>query len=623
MCGIAGAFYQSTDVDIDQDGWQKALRTLSDRGPDQQGHFLDPGCIMLHTRLAIIDPGDTGRQPMYEADQRYVMVYNGELFNHKELRHILEQKGHSFFTESDAEVVLKWFIQEGVDGLAQLNGFFAIAIYDRKERCLWLSRDRMGEKPLYFAHHPDSKEYYFGSYLRALHDLGFKPSIDHDVAHLYFHLNYIPSPYCIWKHCHKVEPGTVVQINGKGEIKRSHFYQHPQPSELITFSNHQVSKVIHDAVQRRMVSDVPVGAFLSSGLDSSIVCALAGELNPSLQTYTAGFKDHKVFDESAQAVQTAKHLKLSNEVIWMKEDDLLQSVRLMWKGMDEPYADSSAIAMHELCRHIHGKYKVMLSGDGADELFAGYRKHRAEWRMLKKGVSASMKSIAALTSVLPVNRHTRFGNRNRQLQKWVKAGKLNVADRYWNWAGFSEHRWSDLMQMAPTSACEEERSYLLRHLNDNATMHDVLRSDMDMVLEGDMLYKTDHFGMMNAVEVRSPFLDPEVVMMALQMKTEQKLDMHTGKKILREVFADRIPEEVLHGNKRGFEVPLRDWLLGPLREEALALIQNDRLVAEGFLNPQSVNREWKRMESRQPGDAHAHIWAVLNFQKFLEQYAHG
>ncbi|MFI5204626.1 MAG: asparagine synthase (glutamine-hydrolyzing) [Flavobacteriales bacterium] len=619
MCGIGGFFNKSRDAEIHPAKITAAIQSLNKRGPDGNGCYQDKGIALVHTRLSIIDVSDSSAQPMADSTGRYAFVYNGELFNYREIREELRQAGETFFSQGDAEVVFKWFLHKGHEGLKKLNGFFAFALYDKTNHTLWLARDAMGEKPLYVGT-TNTGAVYFGSHLRTLYELGMPWQLNKEVCHLYFHLNYIPAPFTAVEGVQKMMPGTCWCFSSSS-VKEFHYTETDKKKNgQLTQDGSSLNHVLRQAVARRMVSDVPVAAFLSGGIDSSIVCALAKEVNPHVQVFSAGFPGSTVFDESQQAAATAKKLQLQHSIISLNEENMMESVTQMLSSPDEPFADSSAIALHALCAQLKGKYKVVLSGDGADELFAGYNKHRAEWRLRNKGMGNTAKLAAGVLSMMPKNRHSRLGNLSRKLEKLKKGEQLSGVERYWHWAGHSQSGFGDILSATPNEQVFEMKKILLHEIRLADDMEHVLLNDVQLVLTNDMLYKTDYFGMLNAVEIRSPFLDPEVVKLALSIPATYKLDEKSGKKILRTIFKNDIPPEVFTRPKHGFEVPLRLWLTGSLRPTLETLTHTQTLESTGVFDMVKVNELKRKLNSKNPGDAHATCWAIMVFVSFYNSY---
>jgi asparagine synthase (glutamine-hydrolysing) len=632
MCGIAAIYLLRRDAVVEPSTLTHAAQALADRGPDGHGSVTTPGTGLVHTRLSIIDPTAASDQPLFHADGRYAMVYNGELFNYRDLRRELESEGMTFSTQGDSEVLLKWFVARGPEGLYRCNGFFAFVIHDRHKDELWAGRDRMGEKPLYAGH--DARGWYWGSNLRALRALGLTPEWDADALRLYFHLNYIPCPFSVWKNVAKIEPGTVWRYAAGREPKKILWYKLCKASAPLaesdssstdgnrsgcpTMSDSAASlrHRMHAAIAARMVSDVPVAAFLSGGIDSSIVCSLATRQNPNIEAFSAGFPGEAMFDESVYARDLAGRLGVKHRIIPLSEVRLLASVNSILNHPDEPYADSSAVALHALCAEIKGQYKVVLSGDGADELFGGYNKHRAEWIAQSAWRVRLMRQVAGMGRLFPHNRHSRWGNLFRKAARLDRGLRLGARDRYWEWCGYGQTGTDVLADKTATARYREMQEICLAELGMTPGLDEVLRNDTRLVLTNDMLYKTDYFGMLNAVEIRSPFLDPGVVDLAMTTPWTQKLNGRQGKLIVREAFRHDVPNEVFQRPKHGFEVPLRRWLLGPLRDRMEALTSANALEATGLIDSEHVERLKARLTSDNPGDAHATLWAIMNFQAF-------
>ena len=615
MCGIAGVYYFNASGEISSEKLNNVNKAMKHRGPDGEGVFIAPGVALSHVRLSIIDTSTAAKQPMQNSSGRFTISFNGEIFNYQLLRTKLAEQGNTFKTNSDTEVLLQLFEKHGKEMLPMLNGFFAFAIYDREEHSIFIARDRFGEKPLYYCMNEENKMICFSSELRnVIHLMPHSPSLNEEALHEYLHYNYIPAPLTICNGIQKLIPGTFLEIK-HGNIVHEKFYvlknnpvKHPQANAIA----HQLEEKTKLAVERRMVSDVPVGAFLSGGVDSSIVSALAVKLNPDIETFSLGFKANHFFDESNYAEQVARHIGTNHHSIYVHEDDLLQNVTELIELTDEPFADSSSIALYSLCKSLKGKYKVMLSGDGADEIFGGYNKHIAEINIRQKNFKNRLiKNLGWSAGWLPQSRNSKWGNKARQLIKYSKGLKLNAQQRYQYLAGFNpDEKYGDLLLVNPVYRKPV-------HADSSDDFNVYLMNDVELVLTNDMLYKVDSCSMYNSVEVRSPFLDHELIEFAFTIPAELKTDTSQGKIILKKAFEKYLPHEILYRPKHGFEVPLQQWLRGPLKSLVTDKYLNARFIHDQSLfNPDSIERLKKKLFSRNPGDAHATVWALMLFQSF-------
>lgn len=632
MCGITGIFAFNEVGRFFSINVAKSNATLSRRGPDYANLYTDDRVHLGHSRLSIIDLDYRANQPMQDESQRYVIVYNGEIFNYRALRQQLQAQGVSFFSESDTEVLLKLYIRYGADCLAQLNGFFAFAIYDRQAQSLFLARDRFGVKPLLY--YMDEDKFLFASEMKALLSYGLEKQIDNDSLLFYLQLNYIPAPHTILQNVWKVMPGHWLLVK-KRVLENKAFYQVPIPKSTTLVSPtsyaeqcQQLYTLLQDAVQSRLVADVPVGTFLSGGLDSAIVTALAAQSLPDLKTFTIRIKDNQFLDESPYAQWVADQYKTNHTVLETSSEAMLQQVMEALDYLDEPFADSSALAVYHLCKQANQHVKVALSGDGADEVFGGYQKHYAEYLALHPNWKTTwVKKLAPLWKWLPQARNIPLANKFRQLSRFAEGALLPAQERYWFWATFMQE--SKAQAFAPVLQCTS--TYLTRKNTClqalptayQASLNEVLWTDTTLVLPNDMLFKVDSMSMANSLEVRNPFLDHRVVNFAFGLPDDWKVAGKQGKKILRDTFGKLLPPALLKRPKKGFEIPLRQWLtkeLQPLVNQYL--LDEQRLIAQGIFDVKMIHRLVQQLHSSNPQDSHATVWALLVFQHWWQKYMH-
>ncbi len=626
MCGIVGIL-RFDGHEIDKEAFEKAVVRLQKRGPDAKGHFFNSNIALGHTRLAIIDPEPASNQPFQDQTGRYQLVFNGEIFNFKTLRNELEKSGIRFRTKSDTEVLLELLIKEGTNCLPKLNGFFAFAFYDTHTQQLLLARDRYGVKPLYICQ--QDGYFAFASEMKSLLELGVPKQLDYASLLFYFQLNYIPSPNSILTDVKKLAQAHWLSVNAAKK------YQSEEYHEIITTSNTgsydskktDLKQILTQAVQDRLVSDVPLGVFLSGGVDSSIVALLAKRHLSGIHSFSIGFKDSPFHDESKFAETVAKHLKLEHHTFHLTNDEMLSNLDEMLDYQDEPFADSSAIAVFNLCKQTKKHVTVALTGDGADEVFGGYNKHLAESKIRKKNLLNSILSHSALLlDFLPESRSGIWGNEFRKIRKYSKAVSLSEKDRYWSWCSFNQEKdvlklfKSDVALKLSTSKYEERKNIKIKYFSSIKGINNILRSDIDLVLEGDMLVKTDLMSMANSIELRNPFLDPRVVDFAFSLSDHDKVDGNTAKKILKDTFKPYLPFEVFARPKHGFEVPLLKWLNKDLEYLVETYLSSQFVTEQGIFEPFVISDLVKKLRSTNPGDVAQLIWALLNFQIWWKKH---
>lgn len=625
MCGIAGVFAFTDRGRENMSMIGKAVKCLINRGPDKSGVFTTQNIALAHTRLAIIDTSEAASQPMTDPSNRYIINFNGEVFNYKELREQLVQSGINMKSHSDTEVVLQMYIKKGADCLQNLNGFYAFAIYDQQDQKLFLARDRYGIKPLLVF--CDKDKLIFASEMKAMMELGIPKELDEVSLFSYLQMNYIPPPWSIFKNVKKLEPGTWLLINKEGEKNHKVYYEIPQlSSEVPDYDDAKIKlfELLDQSVQRRLIADVPLGAFLSGGTDSSIIVALASRHASSLKTFSIGFRDEPMFDETYFAQLVAKKYHTDHTTFSLTNDDLYEHLHKILDYTDEPFADSSAIAVNILSYQTRKHVKVALSGDGADEMFAGYNKHRAEYIARAGGLSSSLLKLSRpLWQILPKSRSHPVKNRIRQLHRFTRASSLPAKERYWNWASFtSEDEIFNLMKMHRSHIDYNRRKeFLLKDIDDNADFNQVLHTDMRLVLQGDMLHKVDSMSMANSLEVRVPYLDYKLVDFVFSLPSSYKINGGIQKKLLIDTFGSLLPSELLTRKKQGFEVPLLKWFRGELKSMITDdLLADDFIVSQGLFEVEEIKKLKKKLFSANPDDIHAQIWSLIVFQYWWKKH---
>jgi len=628
MCGISGVFSFDDNAGQYSVFTKQAIAQLNKRGPDNLGEYNDEQVSFGHTRLSIIDPSPLGNQPFISEDGDTVVIFNGEFYNHKSFRKELQQDGYRFRSNSDTEVILHLYRKCGLNVIKFINGCFALAIWDKKKKQVLIARDRLGIKPLYY--YQNQAFFAFASEMKALLQYPIERKINPESLYSYFQLNYIPDHQTMIQDIRKLEPGHYMIIH-KERVTKERFYKIPNPSnqtgkpDSYEAAQTQIRKLLDSAVERRMISDVPLGAFLSGGLDSSIIVALASQHTNHLNTFSIGFKDEAFFDETSDAELIAKKFKTNHTSFSLSKSELYSNLHEVLDYIDEPFADSSALAVHILSKHTRKHVTVALSGDGADEMFSGYNKHLAHQKALEINLrNTSIKSLDGLWKKLPKSRQGNISNKIRQLARFSNGLKLSEAERYWCWCSLSdEESISKLIKLNVDKALYEKRKSELLYFVKKypKDMHAVLLSDMRMVLCQDMLMKVDLMSMGNSLEVRTPFLDHHLVDYAFKIPFDYKMKDGIKKRILRDTFQKEIPETLLQKPKHGFEVPLLNWFRTELSTELDETVFNRNFIeSQGIFHTEAVMQMKKQLYSRNPGDIHARIWAMLVFQTWYKKY---
>lgn len=646
MCGFAG--FLDPAAASDPAGWPAVLNRMGDatrhRGPDDAGIWTDasPGIGMVHRRLSILDLSPAGAQPMTSPCGRYALAFNGEIYNHEELRSELDAEGGAFLWRghSDTETLLACLRHWGVEKcLRKLVGMFAFAIWDKSEQTLYLARDRMGEKPLYYGRSGDA--FLFGSELKPLtaHP-AWRGEVDRDVLVSFLRFSYVPAPWSIYKGIFKLPPAHFVAIKNAGHtVGEPICYwnlhqiaaiggkaaQHA-PEELID----ELEDLLRDAVKKQMAADVPLGAFLSGGIDSTTVTALMqSQSERPVQTFTIGFTETG-FDEAVHAHKVAVHLDTDHTELYVTPQEAMASIPRLSAIYDEPFSDVSQIPTYLVSQLARKNVTVSLSGDGGDELFCGYNRYLSGysvWNKLKGLPQPVRHILAGLLERAPGHALDRFQSIfPKRFQVSSLADRLpKLGDALAHQDGFSYYRALVSHAKNPASIvlrAHEPASLLTKHQQSNLSglQEQMMFWDMMTYLPDDILTKVDRASMAVSLEVRVPLLDHRVVEFAWRVPTVFKYRDGQGKWLLRQVLYRYVPKELMERPKMGFGVPIEHWLRGPLRDWAESLLAESRIRQEGYLDPAPIRQMWcEHLSGRR--NWQYHLWDVLMFQSWREEFA--
>jgi asparagine synthase (glutamine-hydrolysing) len=659
MCGIAGLLSTGSDnADDISATLQKMTRSLAHRGPDAEGFWSEVGVALGHRRLSILELSDAGAQPMRSESYRYIILFNGEIYNHLNMRRDIAAEGAApdWRGHSDTETLLAGIAHWGLkETLQRAKGMFALALWDRSEKRLFLARDRMGEKPLYWGW--AGQALVFGSELKALRA---HPDCPRDVCRealaQYLRFMYVPAPRSIHPDLYKLEPGTILTVDGAppagppeqpirpgghyGSISIRRYWD--MNAEIAAGAQNQIKdegdavaalgEVLGKAVQRQMISDVPLGAFLSGGVDSSAIVALmqAQSARP-VQTFTIGFDD-AAFDESPHAAAVACHLGTEHTKLRVTDTNARDVIPYLPDLYDEPFADSSQIPTHLVCHAARQHVTVALSGDGGDELFGGY--NRYFWGP----------KIWDRFALLPHPLRSGLGKviRSVPLSVWDAAGfqynRLRSGSTGISMLGDKAYRLGDSLRTAKTrddlygslvSKWSLEAGIMLGISNDPTSQIDdplpengvedpamlMMLQDMRSYLPDDILCKVDRAAMGVSLETRSPFLDPDVIALSTRLPMAMKIRDGQGKWALRQVLYQHVPRKIIERPKAGFAIPIGIWLRGPLRDWAEELLSYELLERDGFFDPEIIRQTWaEHLSGRR--DWTTRLWAILMFQEW-------
>ncbi len=606
MCGIAAVIgFQSAS--IPPEVLRCACDNMRRRGPDDAGVLVCHGrgfsLGFAAVRLAIMDPTLAGRQPFLYAGGRYLLAYNGEVYNFRELRARLAAAGHTFRTETDTEVVAAACAQWGVEALPRFNGMFALAFVDLAEQRGFLARDRFGIKPLLYASH--DHRLYVASEMSALRDLGpWLRDVDTPSLLHYLLFGYFAAPDTIYSHASRLGPGQYARFDHEGFKAPARYYDavkavRGRDALDYTEACRRVRAALFQAVARRRPADVPLGAFLSGGLDSTIVATHLAEASPeSIDTFSIGFLDHERFDETDFARLAASRIGATHHELRLRYADVLEALEPLLDRLGEPFFDSSLLPTAVVSRLARGRVTVCLSGDGGDELFGGY------WRYLGHDSLAAYTRLPSWLRALfiepiagsaPVAKTSTAKNRMRQLRKLLRAAGADVAGRHLAWSRILAPEAETILKADTFVEPAMQRiravfNELTAGLNPDDDLNRVLAFDLRYGLPGDMLHKVDFASMHESLEVRVPFLDPDVVELALALPVRYKIHRGLRKRILVDAYRGRLPDEIIERPKMGFELPIGEFLRGPLRDVFAGVVTRDRIESLGILDHAGVSR---------------------------------
>ena len=640
MCGIVG-FRVNRGFNQLKESLPEAASKLIHRGPDDTGLFFDreAGVGLGHRRLSVIDLSEAGRQPMGSDDGMVHIVYNGEIYNFKEIRTRLQGIGHCFRTETDTEVILKAYMEWGIDCLVRFVGMFALALWDKRVGRFFLARDRMGLKPLYY--YFDGGRFLFGSELKALMAFkGFQRDIDPDAIPLFLHYQYIPAPGTIFRDTYKLLPGHCLIYDGDN-LKTRAYWSLPETGASEDFQGNEedmveaLDRVLGEAVSDRLISDVPLGALLSGGIDSSMVVALMQKASSSpVRTFSIGFREQG-YDEAPWASEVAKHLGADHTELYVTPKDAIDIIPRLPEIYDEPFADASAVPTFLVSKLARSKLIVALSGDGGDEQFAGYVRYwstRAMATTFQRLPESVRTSLGLALERIPSSwvercympwRHLlpqRFNVANFP-DKWQKLINLMDGAKIEELYRMTICLWSeeDLRRLSGRGLAETQFEETFRESEGWPVLSRLMRVDQKTYLPDAMLTKVDRASMAVSLEVRVPLLDHRVVEFTSKIPDSLKYRAGKGKYLLRRLLARYVPESLFERPKMGFGVPIEDWFRCELKEMLLDYLSAERLKREGLFDETLVEKRIREHLSGQTNHQYR-LWALLMWEMWRERW---
>jgi asparagine synthase (glutamine-hydrolysing) len=627
MCGIVGYFRfllgENPELNL-----EAATCSLAHRGPDDQGIFVEDQVGLGHRRLSIIDLSPSGHQPMASLDERFVIVFNGEIYNYRDLKSQLEQLGHRFRSSSDTEVILAGFQQWGRTILAKLNGIFALALWDRHEKRLLVARDRLGVKPFYF--HRDASCFIFGSEIKSLLALRDIPrQVDIQGLHEFLYFGNCLGSTTLFRGIQRLEPGAWMELAGDDTVAQGTFWTHEEISRLDARSisegeaAEQIANHLDRAVQRQLTADVPVGVFLSGGIDSSAITALAVRHYPGkIATFSAGFDFDGGHNELPAARKIASQLGTDHHEIMIYGGDLPDTIRTLVRHHDEPFSDAANLPLYLMTRQIREQCRVILQGDGGDELFGGYNRYRLlHQRQRYQFVFFLLKRLRFLAgSQTRRNQIDRFSAIFSEKDPGIRLGKFLTLEQ-------TGVRRPELMLSPEWMQKLSTTNPFLRYQRlvdrfrflENDPVQALFWVDSAIILPDQFLEKVDKSTMANGVEVRVPFLDNDLASFALSLPSRLKIGSGVQKKLLKLALRGIVPDEVLSRPKKGFGVPYSRWLRGPLKEFMLDLFRS-HFSGDGSLFSGTVLERRVAEHAAGTDDWGFALWKALNLAIWLEEY---
>ena len=615
MCGFTGIInYNGLSNDNLEKKMELALKRLYPRGPDQQGKWRDNKSFFVHSRLSILDTSLAGKQPMRKYGK--VIVYNGEVYNFKELKIQLIKYGYNFSSNSDCEVLLAGWDKWGIKVLDYINGMYAFALWDAEKEKLTLVRDPYGKKPLYYILQQNGIS--FSSDLKSLEKIITSCEINIQAVESLFSFRFIHDPLTIYKNVKKLSAGNFLEIDSKKSIQKKWYNLSDRKSNL--FDRNGLSSNLNNyfdaSVKRRLVSDVPIGLLLSGGLDSSLILSSIAKQGIKIPCFTMGFKDSKkYYEERPEAQRLAKYFGMEHHDLEISSSSLLKMVPDIFVACDEPFADTSSLPFYALSKEVSKNVTVALTGDGGDEVFGGYRKYNAElWQFIGLLIPELFRKF--LANNLIEDKGSIYGEMSRRFKRYLLNISNDPISRHINW--LQQINQKDLNLLLGSNHADNFRNiFKISRQGFSDKINSILAGDLAISLSGDMLVKTDRMSMANSLEIRSPFLDKDLVEYSFSIPGNYKVGYLKGKKILRKAFKDRLPSWSRNLPKKGFEVPIADWLKKDLKTMIDNVSLPKNLDKIGIKNHFIIDK-WKNELFYNNRDTSWQLWTLISYYNWHE-----
>lgn len=619
MCGICGIVHKEIAERIDFNLLKCMAESIRHRGPDEDGFFIQKNVGLANRRLSIIDIAG-GRQPIFNEDKSISIIFNGEIYNHQLLRNKLITRGHTYYTKSDTESIVHAYEEYGTQCLHHLRGMFAFALYDNNKKILFLARDRFGKKPLYY--YKDEKVFLFGSEIKCILKSNFiKTEANPETIDAFLSIGYVPGRETLFKNIYKLEPAQYLLLQEDFNIVIKKYWG-IEDTQVRRISYQDACVILKqkllESVKMRLMSEVPLGVFLSGGLDSSSIVALMSRVvSQPIKTFSLGYKDHPQANELAHARIIAQRFKTEHHEFYLEPLDFFESINLMLEHTEEPLADTAAIALYKLAKMAKPIATVLLSGEGADELLAGYEIY-ARMKIMEILYRIGGLIPAGLFTYSLNNKHMR-----EKIIKYIDFVRMPFHKRYRSISfsltnSIKEKMYTEDFKKGLSHYFESFFDELHKNVSQDTMLRRMLYIDIKTWLPDDILLKSDRMTMAASVELRAPFLDHQLAEFCFSLPDSYKIRGNRGKYILHEIMRDELPQEILHRKKMGFPVPVSSWLGKELKLKARRILMSKRALERNYFREEYINRLFERIDRGE--DLGRRIFSLLVLELWHQKY---